>query len=54
MKASITVIVILLSSLTGFAQQDRPVHEVYSMMVFNFIKFIQWPPDETKKEFIMA
>ncbi|HEX5170164.1 MAG TPA: YfiR family protein [Cyclobacteriaceae bacterium] len=30
--------------LTGsvFAQQ-RPIHEVYSMMMFNFIKYVQWP-----------
>jgi len=44
----------LLTSLTGIAQQERPIHEVYSMMVFNFIKWIQWPPDETNKEFIIG
>ena len=46
--------VMLLTSLTGIAQQERPIHEVYSMMVFNFIKWIQWPPDETNKEFIIG
>ena len=25
-----------------FAQQ-KPLHEIYSMMVFNFVKYIQWP-----------
>ncbi len=53
-KATLSGMVILLSSLTGMAQQDRPLHEVYSMMVFNFVKFIQWPPDETNKEFIIG
>jgi len=46
--------VMLLSSLSGIAQQERPLHEVYSMMVFNFVKFIQWPPDETNKEFVIG
>ncbi|HLT71802.1 MAG TPA: YfiR family protein [Cyclobacteriaceae bacterium] len=27
-----------------FAQQ-KPIHEVYSMMVYNFMKYIQWPND---------
>ena len=53
-KTTLAGIVMLLSSLTSIAQQDRPLHEVYSMMVFNFVKFIQWPPDETKKEFIIG
>ena len=34
--------------------QDRPVHEVYSMMVFNFIKYVQWPSDDNNKEFIIG
>lgn len=24
-------------------RQDRPMHEVHSMMIYNFIKYIQWP-----------
>lgn len=23
--------------------QERPIHEIHSMMIFNFIKYIQWP-----------
>jgi hypothetical protein len=53
-KITLSGMVILLSSMTSFGQQDRPLHEVYSMMVFNFIKFIQWPPDETRKEFVIG
>jgi YfiR/HmsC-like len=29
-----------------FAQQ-KPIHEIYAMMVFNFIKYIQWPDSGT-------
>jgi len=34
--------------------QDRPLHEVYSMMVFNFVKFVQWPADDARKEFVIG
>ncbi len=35
---------VLLSSGNVFAQQ-KPIHEIYSMMVYNFMKYIQWPGD---------
>jgi hypothetical protein len=34
--------------------QDRPVHEVYSMMVFNFTKYVQWPDHATNGEFVIG
>src|SRR5579859_5065586 len=34
--------------------QDRPVNEVYSMMIFNFIKYTQWPENESKKDFVIG
>ena len=24
-------------------KDSRPMHEIHSMMIFNFIKYIQWP-----------
>jgi YfiR/HmsC-like len=32
----------LLVCSNSFAQ-ERPMHEVYSMMMFNFVKYVQWP-----------
>src|SRR5687768_13911765 len=41
--------------ITGSAfSQDRPVHEVYSMMVFNFTKYVQWPDHATTGEFVIG
>jgi len=48
--------------LAGFAMmvgsvafaQERPLHEVYSMMVFNFVKYVQWPANENSKEFVIG
>lgn len=34
--------------------QERPIHEVYSMMVFNFVKYVQWPSDDNSKEFVIG
>lgn len=34
--------------------QDRPMHEVYSMMVFNFVKYVQWPANDDSKEFVIG
>jgi hypothetical protein len=34
--------------------QERPMHEVYSMMVYNFIKYVQWPDHNTAGEFVIG
>jgi hypothetical protein len=36
------------------AQDARPIHEVYSMMVFNFVKYVQWPANDETKEFVIG
>jgi hypothetical protein len=43
---------VMMASSASFAQ-ERPMHEVYSMMVFNFVKYVQWPADNSK-EFIIG
>lgn len=30
------------------------MHEVYSMMVFNFVKYVQWPANDENKEFVIG
>jgi hypothetical protein len=50
---------VLLAGLTMMAAsavvaQERPMHEVYSMMVFNFVKYVQWPEDNSNKEFVIG
>lgn len=43
----------ILSNSTLFAQ-ERPIHEVYSMMVYNFIKYVQWPDYAESGEFVIG
>lgn len=55
MKKKITILATaaLLMSGSIFAQ-ERPLHEVYSMMVFNFVKYVQWPDHATSGEFVIG
>ena len=43
----------LLISGCAFSQ-DRPMHEVHSMMVYNFTKYVQWPDHAAGGEFIIG
>lgn len=49
----VLVVLFIFGSSTIFAQ-DRPMHEVYSMMVYNFIKYVQWPDHAESGEFVIG
>jgi hypothetical protein len=53
MKKLLAVLTILCACWSANAQ-DRPMHEVYSMMVFNFTKYVQWPDHTANGEFIIG
>src|SRR5688572_29818988 len=48
-----TLVAALLISGSAFCQ-DKPVHEVYSMMIFNFTKYVQWPDHAQTGEFLIG
>lgn len=52
-KIKALVIAALLISGSTFAQ-ERPIHEVYSMMVFNFTRYVQWPSEGASNEFVIG
>ncbi|MGC4023491.1 MAG: YfiR family protein [Cyclobacteriaceae bacterium] len=55
MKTVKVVIAGLVMSMSSVAfAQERPMHEVYSMMVFNFVKYVQWPTNDDNKEFVIG
>jgi len=39
----------------GFAlgQSEKPVHEIHAAMIYNFMKYIQWP-DDGGTEFVVG
>ena len=54
MKRILLVAAFSLSLINGkVLAQEKPMHEVYSMMVYNFLKYVQWP-SETPTEFTVA
>lgn len=52
-KFKALLIAAVLVSASAVAQ-DRPIHEVYSMMVFNFTKYVQWPDHTVAGEFVIG
>jgi hypothetical protein len=51
-----TLIIAVLAVFVGSAAvaQERSAHEVYSMMVFNFTKYVQWPDHSASGEFVIG
>jgi hypothetical protein len=60
MKTMKTIKIIFLLSLSTLLlnntvqSQDRAEHELHSMMIYNFLKYIQWPGDKNSGEFIIG
>ncbi len=36
------------------AQQEKPMHEIHAAMLFNFVKYIQWPNEAEGGEFVLG
>ncbi|GHM98690.1 hypothetical protein WSM22_01800 [Cytophagales bacterium WSM2-2] len=53
-KVAAVALVVMLASTFANAQDARPMHEIYSMMVFNFVKYVQWPANDASKEFVIG
>jgi hypothetical protein len=34
--------------------QDKPIHEIHSAMLYNFIKYVQWPNEGDGGEFVVG
>lgn len=43
-----------LSASNESLAQERPLHEVYSMMVYNFTRYVQWPDHNSSGEFVIG
>jgi hypothetical protein len=54
MKKLIAMLMITLVTGSALQAQERPLHEVYSMMVFNFTKYVQWPDHTEGGEFVIG
>jgi hypothetical protein len=48
------LLAVFLTASSLRAQDARPMHEVYSMMLFNFTKYVQWPDHSDNGEFVIG
>jgi hypothetical protein len=46
--------VVFISVLAGAAAQERPTHEIHAAMLYNFIKYVQWPNESEAGDFIVG
>jgi len=53
-KITIAFIAILFSAAAVFGQDEKPMHEIHAAMLFNFMKYIQWPNESDGGEFVMG
>jgi hypothetical protein len=44
----------LMVAAMSVTAQDRPTHEIHAAMLFNFIKYIQWPNEGEAGEFVVG
>ncbi len=49
-------VLICLFALSAFfaTAQDKPLHEIHAQMMFNFIKYIQWPNEAEGGDFVVG
>lgn len=47
------VLVLTFASVSQSVAQ-RPMHEIHSMMVYNFMKYVNWPSSSTQGDFVIG
>jgi hypothetical protein len=51
----VVVVLALLMSFSGLVHaQERPTHEIHAAMLFNFVKYVQWPNETEAGEFVVG
>ena len=54
MKKILGFAILIVTGANCFAQTEKPMHEIHAQMIYNFIKYIQWPNDAEPGEFIVG
>ena len=47
----LTLLAIMVGSVSA---QERPTHEIHAAMLYNFIKYVQWPNEGESGEFVVG
>jgi hypothetical protein len=54
MRTSILLILSIFITIGTGVAQDRPPHEIHAAMLYNFIKYVQWPNEGEAGEFVLG
>lgn len=54
MKKTILILATAFLVATVANAQERPTHEIHSAMLYNFIKYIQWPDEGAGGDFVVG
>lgn len=54
MKRIFLIVMISLLGLASVFAQDRPTHEIHAAMLYNFIKYVQWPDEGSGGDFVVG
>ena len=54
MKTVISSICLSILFIGSIQAQERPTHEIHAAMVYNFIKYVQWPDEAEAGEFVVG
>ncbi|ADR21261.1 hypothetical protein MATR_11100 [Marivirga tractuosa] len=56
MKRISRVLIVIALMVIGFNLKsgERPMHEIHSMLMFNFIKYVEWPTETKSGNFVIA
>ena len=52
-KIAVFSLFTLLSMGLALGQSEKPIHEIHAAMIYNFMKYIQWP-DDGGTEFVVG
>lgn len=54
MKRLVVFFLALLGATAAQAQAEKPMHEIHAAMLFNFVKYIQWPNEAEGGDFVLG
>lgn len=54
MKRLMIITFLLLTFSASMEAQERPTHEIHAAMLYNFIKYVQWPNEGEAGEFVVG
>jgi hypothetical protein len=51
---TLILLALLVFTAGSASAQERPTHEIHAAMVYNFIKYVQWPNEGEAGEFVVG